>query len=281
MDFRFNFQIDDSSDLSDEELITKNIPVSVPLCPNKAFSMKEALSNWLSEEECDVKAVSVGDDNYYILSTSEVEDSRSDRIAGVYEGGLKVWECSLDLTRFISDEAIELKNKNVLELGCGIGLPGMAAARRNCNKLVFQDFNDYVLTNSTAPSVCCNHAMRQRKVLSNTITRSEIYKVSSEFKNLQFISGDWSNCAFTDQADVILTAETIYDVDSYAKLHDLLRRSLALSGVAYVASKAFYFGVGGGTHDWLRFCQSRGVFNAEIVHCVDAPLKRFIIKMTR
>lgn len=36
-------------------------------------------------------------------------------------GGLKTWECALDLAAFLIDEvpASELNNSKVLELGCG------------------------------------------------------------------------------------------------------------------------------------------------------------------
>ncbi|SCV66922.1 BQ2448_5568 [Microbotryum intermedium] len=60
----------------------------------------------------------------------EVEsiDQDSDLVNGIYEGGLKVWECSLDLVRFLrwrqeGDEGQGWRGKKVLELGCGTALP--------------------------------------------------------------------------------------------------------------------------------------------------------------
>ena len=53
----------------------------------------------------------------------ESEFKKSDLISGVYEGGLKVWECSFDLVDYIlkkrSEDPEWLKGKTVLELGCG------------------------------------------------------------------------------------------------------------------------------------------------------------------
>ena len=44
----------------------------------------------------------------------------SDRVQGVYEGGLKTWECSLDLAFYLSQKNTEnkawFKNKNILEV---------------------------------------------------------------------------------------------------------------------------------------------------------------------
>jgi hypothetical protein len=54
-----------------------------------------------------------------------VEDAKhSDLIPKVYEGGLKVWECSIDLINYCVDSTndVSIENKKVLELGCGIGL---------------------------------------------------------------------------------------------------------------------------------------------------------------
>ena len=52
---------------------------------------------------------------------------KSDLISGVYEGGLKVWECSFDLIEHLhtrcnstdSAQYLELRGKRILELGCG------------------------------------------------------------------------------------------------------------------------------------------------------------------
>ena len=51
---------------------------------------------------------------------SDTATTDSDLISGVYEGGKKVWECSVDLLNHIdnlSDDS--LRDKRVLELGCG------------------------------------------------------------------------------------------------------------------------------------------------------------------
>ncbi|SCZ95732.1 BZ3500_MvSof-1268-A1-R1_Chr8-1g09761 [Microbotryum saponariae] len=65
----------------------------------------------------------------------EVEsiDQDSDLVKGVYEGGLKVWECSLDLVRVLLRDGREggryrgWMGKRVLELGCGTALPACYA----------------------------------------------------------------------------------------------------------------------------------------------------------
>ena len=61
-------------------------------------------------------------ENRKALQKTFVENSavsESDLVSGVYEGGLKVWECSFDLVDYIQANATEFIGKNVLELGCG------------------------------------------------------------------------------------------------------------------------------------------------------------------
>uniref|UniRef100_A0A915PEY3 protein-histidine N-methyltransferase n=1 Tax=Meloidogyne floridensis TaxID=298350 RepID=A0A915PEY3_9BILA len=66
----------------------------------------------------------------------------------VYEGGLKIWECSLDLSYFI--DSMSFEGFNVLELGCGAGLPSIVAALNGASSLTLQDFVfDIILTSET------------------------------------------------------------------------------------------------------------------------------------
>lgn len=54
----------------------------------------------------------------------------SDLQTGVYEGGFKLWECSLDLVRFVERLPGFTMPRRVLELGCGHGLPGIHALQQ-------------------------------------------------------------------------------------------------------------------------------------------------------
>ena len=55
--------------------------------------------------------------------------SHSDLIPGVYEGGLKVWECAFDLVVYLANSDIHFSGKSVIELGCGAGLPAIKEQR--------------------------------------------------------------------------------------------------------------------------------------------------------
>ncbi|KAJ9479470.1 Histidine protein methyltransferase 1 [Pseudozyma hubeiensis] len=99
-------------------------------------------------------------------------DAQSDLIPGVYEGGLKTWECALDLVETLdalhstaspSSWSSRLSGKSVLELGCGTALPSLFILSQVLNEelsnqpldLTFHlaDYNAQVLQLVTLPNL--------------------------------------------------------------------------------------------------------------------------------
>lgn len=58
----------------------------------------------------------------------------------IHTGGLKIWECSLDLALFLLKEDITWEAVSVLEIGCGAAVPGLLAMQLGCPKVDFQDY---------------------------------------------------------------------------------------------------------------------------------------------
>lgn len=81
--------------------------------------------------------------------------SKVDVKTGIYEGGLKVWECSIDLVEYMNSSGTVLNGLDVLEAGCGHGLPGLFALASGA-RVCFQDYNSEVLDVVTAPNVWLN-----------------------------------------------------------------------------------------------------------------------------
>ncbi|KAI0039750.1 hypothetical protein FA95DRAFT_990366 [Auriscalpium vulgare] len=96
-------------------------------------------------------------------------DAPSDLVPGVYEGGLKTWECSLDLVDYlesvIGEDTGWVRGRNILELGCGTAVPSVYLLSKlfaselasdsdsPWTYVTLQDYNRSVLELVTLPNV--------------------------------------------------------------------------------------------------------------------------------
>ncbi|XP_032878934.1 histidine protein methyltransferase 1 homolog [Amblyraja radiata] len=221
--------------------------------------------------------------------------SHSDLLPGVYEGGLKIWECTVDLVEYMA--GIDLQGLKVLDLGCGAGLLGIAALSKGAACVHFQDYNSEVLEQLTIPNVALSKAEPGHS-LPGTNQDSELeenYEPSgkrsraegSPLSRCRFFSGPWSlfGQVHTDRGaslkyDVILSSETLYCQKSYAALHHALSSLLSDQGTIYLATKAHYFGVGGGIHLFQKFVEEKQIFDIRTVKVIDDGLQRCIALMS-
>ncbi|KAF9492580.1 hypothetical protein BDN71DRAFT_1451286 [Pleurotus eryngii] len=97
-------------------------------------------------------------------------DSPSDLVPGVYEGGLKTWECALDLVDYLESSKIRSPmGKVILELGCGTAIPSIYLLDRlfslpkstglPMTHIHLQDYNAAVLQLVTLPNILLNWYM--------------------------------------------------------------------------------------------------------------------------
>lgn len=207
----------------------------------------------------------------------------SDLNSGVYEGGFKVWECSIDLVEFLKKSPSLLIGKDVLELGCGAGLPGIHCLLSGSGSVCYQDFNEEVIDLFTIPNALYNSLKADGIDWSTAVA-----DIDNSFRNMMkknsFLSGDWESCNFyfkkvTKKFDIILSSETIYNPDYYPSLHSLMCTSLNKDGFALIASKTYYFGVGGSTKDFIDYVAERGDFKIETVMNITEGVNREILKL--
>ncbi|KAG2236382.1 hypothetical protein INT48_008364 [Thamnidium elegans] len=108
----------------------------------------------------------------------------TDLIKGVYEGGFKTWECSIDMVQYLSELPEEqITNKKILELGCGSSLPSLyLLSRSNTNKVDVQDYNDQVIRYITIPNILLNTVLTVQEPSSSIVEEEEeeIEEESSE-----------------------------------------------------------------------------------------------------
>ncbi|XP_060527910.1 histidine protein methyltransferase 1 homolog [Cylas formicarius] len=184
------------------------------------------------------------------LPSLEADDDHSDLKSGIYEGGLKIWECTYDLISYMVVDDIDMKNKCVLDLGCGAGLVGLWCLLRGA-ACTFQDYNSDVVCNLTIPNVLLNDGVILEKCA--------------------FFSGDWQSFTelserlnLTNSFDYIMTSETIYNVENYPKLHSVFEKMLKRTGQVYLAAKVHYFGVGGGLSLFEDYVRTKNVFKTSL-----------------
>ncbi|KAI7905532.1 uncharacterized protein BX663DRAFT_500055 [Cokeromyces recurvatus] len=97
----------------------------------------------------------------------------TDLIRGVYEGGFKTWECSVDLVQFLSSlSEDQITHKRVLELGCGSSLPSLfLLSHSQTNRVDVQDYNSQVIRYITIPNILLNTVL---SVQEPTINNEEM-----------------------------------------------------------------------------------------------------------
>ncbi|KAF7219942.1 histidine protein methyltransferase 1 homolog [Nothobranchius furzeri] len=253
-------------------------------------------------------------DEEKILSHST--EQRSDLISGMYEGGLKVWECTYDLLELLEKDGETIRGKAVLDLGCGAGLLGILALKRGARQVHFQDYNSTVIEQLTLPNVMLNcqededvdcEDDKKGKGKGKIQVKEDSEKKGQEgvnsghpppkkraldisrhqlLKRCYFFSGDWRTFLPLvlkrepkPKFDIIFTSETIYNTAYYPALHETLHKLLAPDGLVYLATKSHYFGVGGGLHLFETFVEQRGVFS--LCHLWDGEegLQRHVVAL--
>ncbi|KVI08349.1 histidine protein methyltransferase 1 homolog [Cynara cardunculus var. scolymus] len=218
------------------------------------------------------------------VSTHEVFAlSNSDLVPGKYEGGLKLWEGSLDLVKSLQSEVesgnLSLIGKKVLEIGCGHGLPGIFSCLQGASAVHFQDFNSEVLQCLTIPNVVANIPVKSQSLAAD----AKSWDTDAE---VRFFAGDWSevhqilpnlqtddldsNCSPGSTVsvgyDIILMAETVYSISALPALYELIKKCMSHPhGVVYMAAKKYYFGVGGGSRRFVSLVEKDGVMVASLI----------------
>lgn len=204
---------------------------------------------------------------------------RSDLRSGIYEGGFKVWECSLDLIAYMDSNNIHVTEADILELGCGAGLPGIFCLINGAQSVCFQDFNEEVIDCFTIPNVFLN-------IKKPSCRKSDDITISGSIDaRAEFYSGDWgavgSNLGERDKKfDLILSSETIYNTRSYPVFHNLICSCMKRNGLALLANKTYYFGVGGSSKEFMEYVEKEGKLKYEIVHQITDGVNRDILKLS-
>ncbi|GAO48497.1 hypothetical protein G7K_2670-t1 [Saitoella complicata NRRL Y-17804] len=183
--------------------------------------------------------------------TKEALNGVDDVIPGVYEGGFKTWECSIDLSRYLSTEISAgtlTFPARVAELGCGSALPSMhllhqALVKGHSLSLTLQDYNASVLQHVTVPNMYLAWALSRAEEggwedegeIDVTDEDKAAFLNDLEMKNVHItlLSGGWGEemLGYMNPApSVLLASETIYSPNSLPAFTDVLNGCCLLGG---------------------------------------------------
>jgi predicted nicotinamide N-methyase len=121
----------------------------------------------------------------------------------------ELWPSAIGLARYL-DRDVSLHGKQVLELGCGLGLLGIVAARDGARML------------------CTDYE-------ANALAFARHNALQNGCRHIRFRLVDWRYPALKRRYDVILASDVIYEARNFGPLVALLQRFLARGGCAFFA----------------------------------------------
>lgn len=96
-------------------------------------------------------------------TVSKTFSSHSDLITGVYGGGLKIWECTLDFLAYFTKSHMKFAGEEVLDLGSGSGLLGIIALKGGATEVHFQDYISMVIDEVALSNVVANSTLEDEE----------------------------------------------------------------------------------------------------------------------
>ncbi|EGN92498.1 hypothetical protein SERLA73DRAFT_190980 [Serpula lacrymans var. lacrymans S7.3] len=234
-------------------------PLHIPLSSDRCLTLArrdffDARFQLISE---DVGGAS-GTSDSHKRSALHFLDAPSDLVPFVYEGGLKTWECSLDLVSYLEDYKVGLSDNNftgnrVLEIGCGTAVPSLFIlheifssnpspnAPKKDTHIHLQDYNSSVLELVTLPNIFLIWYMSPAGSVYRapeldpespsevSITPELITSFQESLRtyavHLRFFSGSWKSFDLLQSAgkyNIVLTSETVYRTENLPSLVRLM-----------------------------------------------------------
>ena len=86
--------------------------------------------------------------------------------------GLDIWPAAIELCTYLSENPALVAGKRVVELGAGVGLPGLLAARLGASQVILTDYEPQVVAHMAHNTSLCN--------ISNTIDWTKLNELPAE-----------------------------------------------------------------------------------------------------
>jgi len=156
---------------------------------------------------------SVGDLRLNLLKITDLEQilGGKDPLENVSEFPfwIRLWEAAIVLSEFVVGQKFA-KGTSVLELGAGLGAPGLIAAASGCD-VTISDYEEMILD------------------------FERISAAASGLHNVKFAMLDWLNPPEMKQYDVILGAEILFRAEFFQPLLNILNKALKPGGKVFLA----------------------------------------------
>lgn len=182
------------------------------LASHKLFAMNNVIDSsretLLNQESPKTTAIKVGKLDLNLISPAPEAES-GERIS--FWWGLT--SASLALARLIESE-LDVIDRDLLELGSGVGLPGLVASIRGAN-VTFSDYVTKALDAARA-NVVANGALSEK---------------------MRFMRLDWEFPSQVGPYDIIIGSEIVYDYFFHGSLTDLIVSALNPQGIVVLADR--------------------------------------------
>ena len=236
-----------------------------------------------------------------LVQAQKKDSAPSDRVRGCYEGGLTVWECARDLARFLADRDVaqtagQKQGVRILELGCGHALPGVAGALKASasrtegrptkrRRTTDDDDDDPVVRALARGAGGVTLHLQDFNGDALKLAAAAAVRWNLEGRNVQvrYFEGSWAGegagaLPANGMYDLVLSAECTYEESEIPALVETALSCLAEDGVWLDASKAHYFGVGGGGLALRRILERRGdVMVSEIASFTHGNVRHIVM----
>lgn len=149
---------------------------------------------------------------------------------------MHLWPAAITLARAVAVDGLIGPGRRVIEIGCGLGLPALVAARRG------------------ATVVAVDWKIEPLRLLRRSATLNG--------SGLFVVQLDWARAALRGSFDVCLLADVAYDAKDEAALVAALERVLAPHGVAWLADSV-------NTHRQTLIERLGAAFDVEVDRCCE------------
>ena len=174
---------------------------------------QELYSKIKKEYQIGFEPLQLGETRLNLLTVSDLEEllEGKDALKNVsdFPFWVKLWEAAIVLAQFLTAQKYE-PGTTLLELGAGLGAPGLSAAANGCD-VTLSDYEELILD------------------------FERVSAAASKLENVECMMLDWKNPPDMPKFDIIVGAEILFRDEFFEPLLNVIRKALKPDGVIYLA----------------------------------------------